>query len=221
MTDSIPTGELCDRYASLYPGAITDVLDDRGYEDQSLDPAISPLSDDMTLAGVAYPVRGRPNRSVDDEENIRNILRMLGDAPEHAVVTYETNATGSAQIGELSVESLMARGCRGAVLDGGARDLSFVRENDFPLFTAFRTPADAVPRWDITDWGVPAVVGGVEVSPGDVVVGDIDGVAVVPEGIAGDVLREAEELAGTEDEIREAVREGVDPLAAYEEYGVF
>jgi regulator of RNase E activity RraA len=219
--DSIPKGDLCDRYASLYSGAITDVLDDMGYEDQSLDPDISPLSDDMTFAGVAYPVRGRPNRSVDEETNIRKILQMLGDVPEHAVVTYETNATDSAQIGELSVECLMARSCRGAVLDGGGRDLSFIRENDFPLFTRLRTPADAVPRWEIIDWNVTAVVGGIEISPGDVVVGDIDGVVVVPQEIAEDVLREAERLADTEDSVREAVREGVDPLKVYDEYGVF
>lgn len=221
MTDSITTAELCDRYASLYPGAVTDVLDDMGYEDQTLDPGIGPLKDHMTTAGVAYPCVGRPNRSVDDDRNIRNILKMLGDAPEHAVVMYETNATDSAQIGELSVECLLANGCRGAVLDGGARDLDYILENDFPLFTAFCTPADAVPRWELLDWDTSAVVGGVEVSPGDIVVGDVDGVVVVPQEIAEDLLKEAEGLAETENAVRDAVRDGTHPLDAYEEYGVF
>jgi regulator of RNase E activity RraA len=221
MTDPIPTTELCDRYAELYPGAITDVLDDRGYEDQTLDFEINPVKDHMTTAGIAYPCVGRPNRGLDEEENIRNILRMLGDAPEDGVVMYETNGRGSAHIGELSVECLLANGCRGAVLDGGARDLDYILQNDFPLFTRYRTPADAVPRWEILDWDTTTVVGGVEVSPGDVVVGDVDGVCVVPEEVAEDVLREAEELANTENHVRQAVREGVDPLDAYEEYGVF
>lgn len=225
MTDddraTVPTGELCDRYAALYPGAVADVLDDRGYEDQTLAPGIGPLDDDVRMAGVAYPVVGRPNRSVDEEENVRTFLRMLGEAPEHAVVAYETNADGAAQIGELSVESLLARGCRGAVLDGGARDLAFVRENDFPLFTRYRTPADAIPRWEILDWDNTAVVGGVAIDPGDVLVGDIDGVVAVPGDLAVDVLEEAESLAETEDEVRAAVREGVAPLDAYEDHGVF
>lgn len=221
MTERIPTAELCDRYASLYPGAIADVLDDVGYDDQTLDPGIGPLEDRMITAGVAYPCVGRPNRSVEDDQNIRNILQMLGDAPEHAVVVYETNATDSAQIGELSVECLLANGCRGAVLDGGARDLDYILENDFPLFTRFRTPADAVPRWELLDWDTSAVVGGVEVSPGDVVVGDVDGVVVIPADVAEDVLLEAEELAETENAVRDAVRDGVHPLDAYEEYGVF
>jgi regulator of RNase E activity RraA len=221
MTDSIPRTELCDRYADLYPGAVTDVLDDRGYDDQTLDVAIDPVDDQMTTAGIAYPCVGRPNRGVDEEANVRNILRMLGDAPEDGVLMYETNGRGAAHIGELSVECLLARGCRGAVLDGGARDLGHILQHDFPLFTRYRTPADAVPRWELLDWDTTAVVGGVAVSPGDVVVGDVDGVCVVPEAVAEDVLRAAEDLANTEDRVREAVRDGVDPVDAYEEYGVF
>jgi len=221
VTTDIQTSELCDRFAALYPGAVTDVLDDFEYEDQTLDPEISPIEHGMSFAGVAYPCIGRPNRSVDSETNIRRILRMLGDAPQDAVVMYETNAANAAQIGELSVECLLARDCRAAVLDGGARDVSFVLENDFPLFTRYCTPADAVPRWELLDWDTAAVVGGVEVEPGDVVVGDVDGVVVVPADIAVEVLQEAEELATTEDSVREAVRNGVDPVEAYDEYEVF
>lgn len=217
----ISTPKLCDRYASLYTGAVTDVLDDAGFQDQTLSPEISPIRDDSRMAGIAYPCRGRPNRSVDTETNIRNILRMLGDAPPHSVVMYETNADAAAQIGELSVECLQAGDCRGAVVDGGARDLDFILDTEFPLFTRYITPADAVPRWELLSWDEPAVVGGVEVRPGDVVMGDVDGVAVVPHEVAVDVLREAESLVDTEDQVREAVRAGTHPLDVYDEYGVF
>lgn len=219
--EEIPTPELCDRYAALYTGAVTDVLDDAGYQDQTLSPEISPITDDRRMAGIAYPCRGRPNRSVDTETNIRNILRMLGEAPPHSIVMYESNADVSAQIGELSVECLQAGDCRGAVVDGGARDLGFILDTEFPLFTRYRTPADAVPRWELLSWDEPAVVGGVEVRPEDVVVGDVDGVAVVPRQVSGEVLREAEALVDTEGQVREAVRSGTDPLDAYDEYGVF
>ena len=89
------------------------------------------------------------------------------------------------------------------------------------MFSAYRTPADAVPRWEILEWGGSAVVGGVDVSAGDVVLGDVDGVVVVPEEVRLSVLEEAEELAATEDEVRAAVRGGMAPLDAYDEYGVF
>jgi regulator of RNase E activity RraA len=221
MGDSLDTGEMCDRYEQIYTGALTDVLDDFGLVDQTLDPSIAPLADDMRTAGVAYPVVGRPNCGIDGEENIRNILRMFGDAPADSVLMYDTNDDRSAHIGELSVTSLKARGCRGAVVDGGARDVAYILERDFPVFARYNTPADAVPRWEILEWGVETVVGGVEVAPGDVVVGDVDGVVVIPESHREEILREAETLVDTENEVRNAVRDGALPIDAYEEYGEF
>jgi regulator of RNase E activity RraA len=230
MTDSdpdsasdgtLPTTELCDRYAALYPGAATDVMDELGLADQTLDNAIGPVAPEMSVAGVAFPVVGRPNRSVDEEENVRNILRMLGEAPADSVLVYDTNDPQFSHIGELSVEALLARGCRGAVLDGGARDVGHILDSGFPTFTRHETPADAVPRWELLDWDVPAVVGGVRVEPGDVVLGDVDGVVVVPREHAVEVLERAEALVETEDEVRAAVREGTAPLDAYERFGRF
>jgi len=214
----ISEAELCDRYGDLYLGAVTDVLDRHGYTDQTLDNRIAPLTTEMTIAGIAYPGVGRPNCNLEYDENIREILRMLGDVPEHSVIAYDTNDTQAAHIGELSVTSLVEAGCRGAVIDGGARDVSYILDHDFPVFSRYNTPADAVPRWKILEWGVSTVVGGVEVAPDDVLVGDIDGVVAVPEDIAVDVLEEAEEIVSTENEVREAVREGSDPLEAYETY---
>ena len=73
----------------------------------------------------------------------------------------------------------------------------------------------------MTETQVPIVIGGVTIEPGDWLVGDDDGVVVIPEGIAADVLAEAERKAGTENEIRDAVRAGSTPLEAYERFGTF
>jgi regulator of RNase E activity RraA len=89
------------------------------------------------------------------------------------------------------------------------------------VFTGYRTPEDSVPRWELLDWGCDVVVGGVSISPGDVVIGDVDGVVVVPREVAEAVLRAAEDRVGEEDRVRAAIREGDSPLEAYEEYGVF
>lgn len=220
MSD-IPIQELCDRYEKIYPGALTDVLDDHGLVDQTVHPGIEPLTDGMRTAGIAYPVVGRPNRAVDAEQNIRRLLEMFGEAPPDSVLMYDTNDDRAAHIGELSVTSLQSRGCRGAVVDGGARDVNYILDRDFPVFARYNTPADAVSRWEILEWGVEAVVGGVQVARGDIVVGDADGVVVIPEDISEEILVEAEELVDTEDRVREAVLEGTLPLDAYEEYGEF
>lgn len=221
MDDQMAESELCERYAKLYPGAITDILDEIGYEDQTLSQEIGPIEDGMTTSGLAYPIVGRPNRSIDAEENITRILRMLGDASPESVLIYQTNDEKYSHIGDLSVAALKAQGCRGAVIDGGARDVSAILEMNFPVFTTHLTPEDAVPRWELLDWDCSAVVGGVDVNPGDIVVGDVDGVVVVPQHLAIDVLERAEELVQTENEVRKAVANGMKPIDAYRQFGEF
>lgn len=218
---ALADAELCDRYEALYPGAVADSLDELGYERRTLPSAIDGLTHDTSVAGIAYPVSGHPVEAADYDENVRRFLRMLGDAPEHSVVVYETNDAEAAHLGELSTTALAARGCRGAVIDGGVRDVRFILEQGFPVFARYRTPADAPPRWRLDEWDVPARVGEVEVRPGDVLVGDVDGVVCVPRAVSEEVLELAEETAETEDEIRELVRDGVDPLEAFERHGTF
>ncbi|MFB6219269.1 MAG: RraA family protein [Halobacteriaceae archaeon] len=217
----VPDGELCRRYADLYTGLVADALDDHGYRDQTLDTAIGPVREDMTAAGLAFPCVGKANRDVDAEEQMRSFLTMLGDVPEHGMLVIAANSDDAAQIGELTTTALDNRGCRGAVVDGGTRDTGFILDQDYPVFTRYKTPADSITRWELLDWDCTAVVGGVEVSPGDVVVGDIDGVTVVPSGVAESVLEAAEAMRDDEDSVREAIREGRTPIEAYEQYGTF
>jgi 4-hydroxy-4-methyl-2-oxoglutarate aldolase len=216
------TAALAARFQAVYTGAITDVLDRRGLLHQTLPQQIVPLQPGMRLAGPAYPVKGRPHPGHDYDTSIRKILDLLGSVPRGYVVVYQTNDRESSQLGELSVTSLKARGCAGAVLDGGCRDVEFILREDFPVFARYTTPQDSVPRWEVVGHGdVTIAIGGVQVAPGDWVVADRDGIAVVPAALARDVLDEAESKAAIEDEIRAAVRDGTPPLEAYDTYGTF
>lgn len=212
---------VCDRFGKLYTGVVSDALDDHGRPEQCLPSAIAPLNDHARFAGIAYPAVGEPDPDGDPEANLRRILRMLGEVPAHSALVVRSNGGESAQLGELMTTALTARDCRGAVVDGGIRDVRFIREQDFPVASRFRTPKDSPPRWRLTDWDVPVTVGEVEVAPGDVVVADADGVVCVPRDLAEEVLATAEDTAATEDRIRQAVRAGTDPLAAFEQYGTF
>ena len=210
-----------ERSASIYTAALADVLDARGYRDQTLPPSIRPLSNETTLAGPAFTVRGRPAERTDYDAALRKVLAMLGEVPPGHVAVYACEQDVAAHLGELSVTSLKARGVAGCVLDGGCRDVPFVLEEGFPVFCRFVTPEDSTRRWELEATQVPITIGRVEIEPGDWVVGDDDGVVVVPQAIAESVLAEAEEKAGTESEIRAAVRQGMLPLEAYERYGTF
>jgi regulator of RNase E activity RraA len=148
---------------------------------------------------------------------------MLGAVPAGHVAVYQTNDRASAHLGELSVTSLASRGCAGAVLDGGVRDADYILREDFPVFARYVTPQDCVPRWELLAHGgeVTIVIGGVRVAWGDWIVGDRDGLVVLPGGTVEEILAEAEQKVATEDEIRKSVRGGTLPLEAYERYGTF
>jgi regulator of RNase E activity RraA len=205
----------------MYTGALADVLDARGHRSQTLPPSIRALRPATKLAGPAFTVRGRPAEVGDHDAALRKVLRMLGEVPPGHVAVYACEQDLAAHLGELSVTSLKARGVAGCVLDGGCRDVSFVLEEGFAVFCRFVTPEDSTWRWELEATQVPITIGRVEIEPGDWVVGDDDGVVVVPHAIAEGVLAEAEGKAATESKIRAAVRQGMLPLEAYERYGTF
>ena len=214
--------ELAARFSSLYTGALTDVLDRHGYLQQTLPPELLPLRPGMRLAGPAYPIQGHPHPGHDYDTSIRKILEMLGSVTSGSVAVYQTNDRSAAHLGELSVISLASRGCAGAVIDGGARDAEYIIREGFPVFSRYVTPQDCVSRWELLAHGeVTIVIGGVQIAPGDWIVGDVDGIVVVPGERVQDVLTAAEAKVATESEIREAVRAGTLPLEAYERFGTF
>jgi len=209
------------RFAGIYTAALADILDAHGYRDQTLPSSIRPLEQGMRLAGQAYTVKGKPTETRDHDAAIRKVLAMLGDVPSDHVVVYACEHDVSAHLGELSVTSLKARDVAGCVLDGGCRDVRLILDEGFPVFSRFVTPEDSTWRWGLEATQVTVRIGRVTIEPGDWIVGDDDGVVVVPQAVAEVVLTEAEQKAATESEIRTAVRDGMPPLDAYERFGTF
>lgn len=207
--------------SDVYTAAVTDVLDELGHLQQTLPHEIVALERGMRVAGPAFAVEGRTQAGLEYEPSIRRILELLGAIPAGHVAVYATGDRTCAQFGELSAASLQARGVAGVVLDGGCRDVDFIVRSGFPVFTSFVTPLDAVPRWEVVDWGHEVTIGDVRVATGDWIVGDADGVVVIPAALRDDVLARAAAVVGTENEVRKAVREGVAPLEAFERYGKF
>ena len=210
-----------ERFLAVYTAALADTLDARGLQAQVLPPSIRPLERGMRLAGPAFTVSGRPARTTDYDAALRKVLAMLGDVPAGHVAVYACAQDVSAHLGELSVTSLESRHVAGCVLEGGCRDVRFILETGFPVFCSHVAPDDSTYRWQLEETQVVIEIGKVRVAPGDWIVGDEDGVVVVPRDLAEDVLAEAEQKAATESEVRAAVRDGMPPLEAYERFGTF
>ena len=210
-----------DRFGAIPAAALADVMDDLGLREQTLPPSIGALVPGMRLAGRAFTVEGRPSEHGDWEAAIRKTLAMLGAVPSGHVAVYQCNHERSAHFGELSATSLASRGVAGCVIDGGCRDVRLIGELGFPVFARFVTPEDSTWRWEVTTTQLPVTIGTVRVETGDWVVGDEDGVVVVPDRVADEVLRAGEAKVGTENLVRTAVGRGMSPLEAFERYGTF
>jgi 4-hydroxy-4-methyl-2-oxoglutarate aldolase len=217
----VTTEELARRFGAVYTGALTDALDGFGLLDQTLPPELRPLAPGMTLCGPAFTIEGRPRAGIAYLESIVRILDMLGAVPAQHVAVYQTNDTTSAHLGELSVVSLAARGCAGAVIDGGCRDVRAILDEGLPVFSRYVTPQDSVPRWECLGHSRAITIGGVRIEPGDWIVADADGIVAVPSDRCDEVLAKAEAVVATENQVRDAVRAGTLPRAAFERYGKF
>ena len=213
---------LVDRLAAIpYTGAISDIMDEMGFTNQVLPHLIQAIQRGQTLAGRAMTVRGELVASIDPEVVFIPFLKMLGDLRPGNVIVSQPNDDTVAHIGELSCETAKYRGARGAVIDGGARDTEYILKLGFPVFARYTTPLDIVGRWRLVDYNIPIKIGTVEIQPGDYVTGDRDGVVIIPQAIAEEVITKAEEVIHTENLLRKAILEGIHPVDAFNKYGRF
>lgn len=215
-------GDLVARLAAIpYTGAISDILDEMGLTKQVLPQEIQSILPGQALAGRALTILGSLTTSNDPDIIFRPFLKMLGEVQSGDVLVSQPNDSLVAHLGELSSETAQHRGARGAVIDGGVRDVDYIIRLGFPVFARYKTPRDINGRWRLVDYNVAITIGSVHISPGDYIVGDRDGVVVIPQQVAEQVVARAEEVVQTENLVRKAILEGIHPLEAFDKYGRF
>ena len=209
------------RLRACYSGAVHDVLRSLGVERIVLPPAIKAIAPDTRLAGPVWTVAGHIDRTRSRDETLRGWCTLLAKAPRGHVVVCQPHNHEIALMGELSAQTLQARGVLGYVVDGGSRDTELVLAQGFPVFCAFLTPSDIVECWIPDRYGEPVTIGDVTIATGDYLLGDRDGVVVIPRACAEEVVARTEEVVATESEMRRALIAGMDPVEAYNRYGKF
>jgi len=212
---------LVERLANCYTGAVHDVLRAMGHDDFVLPHDIKAIAPGTRLAGPVWTVSGRTDRSKTRDECLLAWCTLLARAPAGHVVVCQPNNREIALMGELSAQTLAARGVLGYVVDGGSRDTDLVLAQGFPVFCAFLTPADVVERWVADRFGEPVIIGAAMIHTGDFLLGDRDGVVIVPRDKIEEVVAKTEEVVATETEMRTALMSGMDPVEAYHRYGKF
>jgi regulator of RNase E activity RraA len=219
MTDR--SDDLAGRLMSCYASAVHDVLRAMGHPRCVLPPAIRPLDPAKKLTGEIYTVGGHLDMTREPHDTLVQWTGLLSKAPAGKVLVCQPSNHEIALMGELSAETLHHKGVRGYVVDGGCRDTDFILELVFPVFCSFTTPKDIVARWVPDRFGEPIMIGDVTVSTGDFLIGDRDGVVVIPSALAEEAVTRTEEVMQTENKVRTAILAGMDPQAAYLKFGKF
>jgi regulator of RNase E activity RraA len=192
-----------------------------GREHVVLPPTIKSIAPGTKVAGPVWTVSGHIDRTKSRDETLLGWCTLLSKAPAGHVVVCQPNNHEVALMGELSAQTLQARGVLGYVVDGGSRDTDLVLAQGFPVFCSFLTPSDIVERWIPDRYGEPVTIGTVTIATGDYLLGDRDGVVIVPCALAEEVVAKTEDVVATESDMRRALIGGMDPVAAYNRYGKF
>ena len=215
------TEDVCRRYLRLYTGAIADMLDKNGYRKQVLPRFITPFTNANRVAGPAFTGQGYPASSTRNDDTQTRIDMLDSITPGTVSVWTTGGSDDCAHWGEIMSTAARERGCTGAVIDGGVRDLDFINAMGYPVFAKFRCSASSIGRWDIKEYQVPIQIGDTIINPGDFVFGDVDGVVIVPKALTLEILAAAENVYERESGMREELRRGVGIKDAYAKYGAF
>lgn len=200
MTDTpVPpvSAELIARFRKVATASVADAVDKvagrRGYMDHQIKPRIN----DKKIVGPAVTVLEGPT-----EEFVppTHALDAIDESPEGSVICISIGGEAEVAVwGGLMTAGAVANKHEGAVLDGGVRDLvEIMRDYDFPVFARSVSPGTTLGRFKTLAAHVPVRIGGIMVNPGDIIVGDVDGVVVVPRQHAEAVLAMAEEIDARE-----------------------
>ncbi len=213
--------DLADRLAQCYASAVHDVLRLMGHGNCVLPPEIRALDPTRRLAGEVHTISGHVDQTLSRDETLLRWVQVLSRVPGGKVLVCQPNTHAIALMGELSAQALVAKETRGYVVDGHSRDTDFLLDMGFPVFCRAATPADIVERWTYDSLGEPVTIGTVTIESGDYLIGDRDGVVIIPASAAEEAVARTEEVMATETEMRTAIIAGMDPEEAYLKYGKF
>lgn len=181
---------------------------------------VAPLRPGMKMAGPAFTLRYIPARedlAAGEVDNLRDAQRVaIEQLPPGQVFAIDARGeTRAGTMGAILATRLHQRGAAGIVTDGAYRDSPVIAELGLPAYAAAMNAHANKTIHHPSEFQVPIACGGVAVFPGDWLVGDSEGVVVVPAHLAATVAREALEQEEKEDFIMEKIRGGASIVGTY------
>jgi 4-hydroxy-4-methyl-2-oxoglutarate aldolase len=206
----------------LFTSVLSDTLDGLGYRHQAMRPAIRPLDESKVLVGRARTGFYMEVFHVAPGENPYELeIKLIDDLRPGEVAVLGCGAAATiAPWGELLSTACIARGAAGCVTDGLVRDIRAIRKLGFPVFHGGIGPLDSKGRGKVMAIDGPIACGGVEISPGDLVFGDADGVICIPRAIEEAAIGAALQKVEGEERTREALARGEKLATVFARFGI-
>jgi regulator of RNase E activity RraA len=185
---------LLDGFRHVEVASVSDALEEltgkRMYMSHRMQPIFT-----SKFAGYAVTVRLKRDEGNQDPAALNGMLAAIDQGtPNSVYVMALEDGADIAGMGGLMGTAMMARDYAGAVIDGGVRDVAYLRKIGFPVFATGIVPSTSVHHYRVDTTQAPIVCDGVLVNPGDIVAADSDGVVVVPRAKAAEVLASAQQL---------------------------
>jgi 4-hydroxy-4-methyl-2-oxoglutarate aldolase len=206
--------------ARLPVAVVADILDGLGYRDQVMAPRVRPLFDAARVAGRARTVRVERATEVPERREDRYRLQLRAIDGLGAGDVLVTSPIDVSFWGELLSTAARAKGSPGIVVDGYVRDVDAIVGMGFATFCTGVHAADALGRCEVVELGRRISAGDVHVDDGDLVLGDRDGVVVLPAAVAGEAIAAAEEKLSGENVVRAELEAGVGVTDAFLRHGI-
>jgi len=170
---------------------------------------IKPIDSYMKVCGTSITV----DCPVADNLTLHKAIEVAAEG-DVLVVDAKGNKEAGGMWGEIMTTAAQTKGIRGIIIDGAVRDVRALLDLRFPTFASAISPGGTIKK-TLGSINTPIVCGGVAVHPGDVVVGDADGVVVVPMNLSENLITKAEQRENAETEIKKRLRMGETTMKIY------
>lgn len=205
---------------SLYSAVVCDALDGMGYTNQSPRLQLRPLTVQGTLVGRCKTTLWSDMFHTDPKPYELELQAVDSCQPDDVLIAAAGGSIRSGIWGELLSTAARNSGCIGAIIDGQVRDVVKMREMGFSVYARGTCIYDSKDRQRVIDLDIPVELDGVMFAPGDLVFADEDGIVVVPREIEAEAIQKAWDKVHAENITRDAIKDGMKAVAAWEKYGV-
>ncbi|MBY6047876.1 ribonuclease activity regulator RraA [Vannielia litorea] len=210
-----------DRLRGASTATVATLLYMRGYLNAYIQSAMPLAPGKPTMVGPAFTLRYIPARPDTDpieafRERDHPQRVAVEECPEGAVLVMDCRGDASAaSAGSILLTRLEMRGCAGVVTDGGVRDAEGAAALSMPVYAGKPSAPTNLTKHHAVDIGLPIACGEVAVYPGDILLGDGDGVMVIPRHLADEIAAEALPMEVFESFVLEQVRAGQPIIGLY------